>query len=240
MKKILLVWSLLFISVQAKQVYEIKASWIGKVGEATFSSRSSSKKYTIDGYIKATGIAKSMSGGLKEHHHSSGSVRNGQYYADIYTIDKTSKGKRYYKKYIFDYRHKKITKISKKWKGKKLLYDKKQVLNYFAHNDALTLYHNIIHFKKSNSAGSYTIRAAGAEYEGGKLTFFLPKGKQKDRTLNALELTRGDILRLYLSKGFFAGKKGSLVFGIDKDGVTQKATLNNVKLLGTLTAYKVK
>jgi hypothetical protein len=240
LKKIYVIFILLFASLHAEMVYSAKGSLIGKIMDIRVNHRDDSKKYTIRIDMKAVGLAKTMSDGLKEHHTSHGTIRRGEYYAKEYKIDKTYKDIHYIRKYMFDYKKKKITKISTKWKKGKKLYENKETLKYFAHNDILTLYHNIMRFKKKNKAGSYAIALAGAEKEGGKLTFNLPKGARLQGEQKALGMKNSEVIKLFMRRSFFSGGKGNLVFGVDKKGIVKRGTLNSVKLLGKVTLKRIK
>jgi len=148
MKKIMMISVLLFVSLHAGTAYSARGTLVGEIVSIRENHQANSKHYNIDIDMRATGIAKSMSGNLKEHHSSRGTVKDGEFYAKEYKIDKSYKDIHYIRKYQFDYKRKRITKISIKWKKGKKLYEEKKVLAYFAHNDLLTLYHNIMRFKK--------------------------------------------------------------------------------------------
>jgi hypothetical protein len=95
-------------------------------------------------------------------------------------------------------------------------------------------------FKKKNKAGSYAIALAGAEKEGGKLTFILPKGAALQGEQKALGMKSAEVIKLFLKRAFFSGGKGNLVFGMNKKGIVEKGTLKNVKLLGKVTLKRIK
>jgi len=211
--------------------YTISGGLVGTVANVKVTHHEKGSKYSIKLDIVAKGMAKMLSHNLIEHHTSHGSIKQGEYYAKEYTIDKTYKDIHYVRKYLFDHRHKKITKISTKWQKGKKLYESKEQLKYYANNDVLTLYHNVLRFKKKHKAGSYAITLAGAEKEGGKLTFSLPKGK----TFHGLEG-----IKLFAHRSFFSKGHGSLTMGVDPNGITQKGTLDNVKLLGKVTLKRIK
>ena len=230
----------LFASLHAEMVYSANGTFIGKILDIRINHHANAKKYTISIDMKAVGLAKTMSGGLKERHTSHGTIRRGEYYAKEYMIDKLYKDIRYIRKYLFDYKRKKIVKVSTKWKKGKKLYEKKETLRYFAHNDIMTLYHNIMRFKKKNKTGRYVIALAGAEKEGGKLTFSLPEGAHLKGEQKALGMKNSEIIKLFMKRSFFSGGKGNLVFGVDKKGIVKKGTLKNVKLLGEVTLKHIK
>ena len=240
LKKIYIILCLLFVSLHAEMVYSAKGTLIGKIMDIRVNHHANAKKYRTRIDIKAVGLAKMMSDGLKESHASYGTVRRGEYYAKEYKIDKTYKDIHYIRKYLFDYKKKKITKVSIKWQKGKKLYENKEILKYFAHNDILTLYHNIMRFKKKNKSGSYAIALAGAEKEGGKLTFSLPKGARLQGEQKALGMKNSEVIKLFMKRSFFSGGKGNLVFGVDKKGIVKRGTINSIKSLGKVTLKRIK
>jgi len=210
--------------------YSISGGLIGSVAEAVVTHHETKGDYHIRIDLVATGLAKMMSGNQKEHHISFGTIKNGEYYAKEYKIDKTYKNIHYIRRYLFDYAHQKITKISTKWKDGEKQYQTKTTLGYFAHNDILTLYHNVMRYKKKKGTGQYAIKLAGAEKEGGKLTFVLSDQKQ----FHGLES-----IKLFLHRSFFAKGKGALTLGIDGAGIVQEGVLDSVKLLGEVRLKKM-
>jgi len=241
MRRVLLIISFLFVSIDAELLYHVNASLLGKIGEVRVTSKQSKHSYSIKLDIKTTGIARRMSGNLLEHHSSKGYIKNGQFYAREYTVSKSYEDMKYLKKYKFDYSKKKIKKTLRKWQNGKLVRDSNSTLDYFSHNDIMTLYHNIRAFEKKNKAGAYSIWAAGAERVGGKSMFVLPTHEQKSAMLDEMSLDNSmQSIKLFLSRAYFSGSKGNIIFGIDKKGITKRATLNNLKLFGTVSIDRVK
>ncbi len=240
MIRIIIIALMFQVGACADLVYTAHGTLVGKIMDVRVKHSASKAKYSIKIDVKSTGVVRLMSGDQEEHHSSYGFVRSGEYHAKEYKIDKTYKGIRYIKRYIFDYKKKKITKISKKWKNGKKLYDRKETLGYFAHNDILTLYHNIMKFKKTSKPGRYSIMLAGAEKEGGRVAFEIPSGKRVEAEKKLLGLKDIEVVVLYMKRAFMSGNNGALVFGIDKNGIMEKGILKDVKLLGKVTLKRVR
>ncbi len=241
-KKAVLVWVFFIgMGLEAQSLhYVARGTLVGTIIDAKVHYKANSKRYTIRVDMKATGLIKLMSGGQIEHHSSYGSVRHGEYYAKEYKIDKTYKDIHYIRRYLFDYKKKKITKISIKWKKEKKLYENKEVLKYFAHNDILTLYHNSVKYKKKHPSGHFSVALAGAEKEGGKLILSFPAGKKLQEERNAIGEKSAAIIKVYMKRAFLSGGRGSLTFAIDKNGMAKKVILDSVKLLGKVTLKRVR
>lgn len=227
MRKIVLIilfWTVLLFGHEYQ--YDVKASLVGKVGEVKVKSNHTKNRYSISLSIKATGFAKSLSDNLVEKHSSRGTIKDGEYYSNEYKIVKSYKDIKYIKKYTFDYKRKKIKKSFIKWKAGKKIYQKTVTLNYFCNNDVLTLYPNVIRFKKKHNSGRYSMKLAGAERYGNKLDFEMLKGGKK--------------LEIRLHRSFFSGGVGVLDMDMDASDTVEYAKLKGVKLLGTMRLYPVK
>jgi len=212
--------------------YVAKGTLVGTMIDAQVQYSAGKSQYSIKVKMRATGIVKILSGGQVETHTSFGRIKNGEYFAKEYKIEKRFKHIHYLRRYLFDYERKKITKISTKWKKGKKLYENKETLKYFAHNDILTLYHNIVRYKKKHASGHFAIALAGAEKEGGKLKFFFPSGKKLENERKILSEMSAGIIKVYMQRKFLSGGKGNLTFAIDKHGIASKVVLDSVKLLG--------
>ena len=238
MKKILFVITAFNIFLYAQLNYSVKASLLGEIAKVNITSNIKNKRYTLQLKLTTTGIAKMMSGSRKEIYKSKGRIKDGSYYADVFTVKQTFKNKKYFKKYTFDYKKHKIKKVYQKWENGKLTSTTTKYLKYFSHNDLLTLYHNILQFKKSNKNGHYRISAAGAERGGSSILFELPNDTKTKKVLKKLSVKNAsammlDIRRSYLSKG-----RGTMIFAIAKNGIAKKVTMNHVKMVGSLSIYR--
>lgn len=228
--KISFFWISLLYMVYADSHYVVRGSLIGGIADIRVHHRERLTAYTTKLEISAVGLAKALSGNQREMHISKGRVKNGEYYAREYVVTKWYKDIKYLKRYLFDYPHKKILKFSTKWKKGKKTYSKKETLRYFAHNDMLTLYHNILHFKKKHKRGRYAITLAGAENHGGKVTFGLANGRDVEGV---------DTLTLDIKNSAFAKEKGRLLLEVDRDSSVITGELRGVKLLGTVTLKRL-
>jgi len=220
--------------------YVAKGTLVGTFVDATVQYSAGKSRYNIKVKMRAVGIAKTLSGGQVETHTSSGKIKNGEYFAKEYKIEKRFKQIHYIRRYLFDYTRKKITKISAKWKSGKKLYENRETLKYFAHNDILTLYHNVMRYKKKHASGHFAIALAGAEKEGGRLRFSLPSGKKLQKERKALDEKDADVIKVYLRRKFLSGGKGNLTFAIGKDGIADKVVLDSAKIFGKVVLKRIK
>ncbi len=241
-KKIVVVLLLLAgMGTEARSLhYVAKGTLVGTMIDAKVQYSASKTRYTIKVKMRATGVVKLLSGGQIESHTSTGSIKKGEYFAKEYKIEKRYKDIHYLRRYLFDYQKRKITKISIKWKKDKKLYENRETLKYFAHNDILTLYHNIVRYKKKHPSGHFSIALAGAEKEGGKLKFVFPSGQKLQQERKAMGEKSAEVIKVYMKRAFLSGGRGNLTFAIDKNGIAKKVVLDSVKLLGKVTLKRVK
>ena len=243
MKKSIIVILVLMVGMfieAGKLHYIAKGTLVGTMIDAQVQYSAGKSRYSIKVKMRATGIVKMLSGGQVETHTSSGRIKNGEYFAKEYKIEKRFKNIHYLRRYLFDYKRKKITKIATKWENGKKLYENKETLKYFAHNDILTLYHNIVRYKKKHASGHFAIALAGAEKEGGKLKFFFPSGKKLENERKILSEVSAGIIKVYMRRTFLSGGKGNLTFAIDKHGIAGKVVLDSVKVLGKVVLKRIR
>lgn len=227
----------LTISLSAS-IYEVRTSMMGKVGEVDLQSSNDGSHYSITADIRATGIAKMVSKKLHYINKSEGFIKNGEYYATKYTLERNRGSKKSIKIYTFDYKNKTITKHYKKWKKGKLVTNRKVQLGYFTHIDGLNVYPHIMKFKNSHPAGQYSVTSAGAEKIGGKVDFLISDKATTPSQLKHLGMKTGSVIQIFAAKDFFKGGQGTLTFGIDENNVAQSIELKEVDTIGIITAKR--
>ncbi|MBU1667917.1 DUF3108 domain-containing protein [bacterium] len=247
MKKLLMVFgSLLCLSsmVQAETIraeYKVEFGIIGEIGIAQATLVRDNKNYQIDVELKATGIAKTLSGNQQEHHVSRGHIENGIMVSDIYQIIKSHGSKTSNKVYRIDHKTKTVYKEHKRWKNQKITMDENSTIDFYSKDDLLTLYFNldkkIMDKVKSNN---YTFEAVGAEKQSGSVDVVIPKNTELDEFKEALGEQKDNwYARAIIHQDIFSSDKGELLLSIDKNGVTQKAVLKDVIFFGDIRAKKI-
>lgn len=247
MKKFLMVLSLLlsFSSMlQAETItakYKVEFGIIGEIGIAKATLVRDTKNYQIDVALKATGIAKILSGNRQEHHISKGHIEKGMMVSDMYQIIKSHGSKKSNKIYRINHQTKTVSKEHKRWKNDKMTMDENNTIDFYSKDDLLTLYFNldkkIVNKVKSHN---YTFKAVGAEKQGGSVDVIIPKKRELD---DFKELLGGEkdswYARAIIHQDIFSSNKGELLLRIDKNGITQKAVLKDVIFFGDIRAKKI-
>jgi len=236
--KVLTLFILLFNLIFAKTlIYKVKAPLLGTEGEVIVEYYNSGKSYDIKASTKTYGLAKKLSGNRVEQYHSYGSVKSNRYYAKHFIQDAKYKNKKMHLEYIFDYRHKTITKIRKKWKSNKLTYNKSRVLNYFTYNDLFAVYHNIIQDLKGKAPGWYQTQVAGLEKNRGYLKILIPTKAQAKKEARSLGVKNVWVFHIITNKKILKSKNGEIIFAVGDDGIAKAVRVLGVPVVGHLDAY---
>jgi len=245
MKKILISLALLFLSSAyaetIKADYKVEFGIFGEIGIANAVLTKDEKSYKIDVELKATGLAKTLSGGRTEHHISKGHIENGLMVSDMYQVIKKYGSQTSNKVYTIDHKAKTVTKQYQHWDGDKQDADESKKLDFYSDDDLLTLYFNlnkkILNREKS---ASYVFKAVGAEKQGGKAEIIIPKKSELHEYKNMLgESTDSWYARAIIHQKIFSSDKGELLLRIGNDGITQKAVLKDLILFGDVRATKM-
>jgi len=245
MKKILISLALLFLSSTyaetIKADYKVEFGIFGEIGIANAVLTKDEKSYKIDVELKATGLAKTLSGGRTEHHISKGHIENGLMVSDMYQVIKKYGSQTSNKVYTIDHKAKTVTKQYQHWDGDKQDADESKKLDFYSDDDLLTLYFNLNKkIPNREKSASYVFKAVGAEKQGGKAEIFIPKQSELSEYKNMLgESTDSWYARAIIHQKIFSSDKGELLLRIGNDGITQKAVLKDLILFGDVRATKM-
>ena len=156
--------------------YNVSYGIFGKIGVANAVLEKKGKNYRIDIKLKATGLARVLSGGREEHHISQGHIVNGLMISDLYQVIKSHGDIVVNKEYWVDHKQKRVKKKYKKYKQGQLVSDRKSYLTFYSKDDLLTLYFNLDSaIKDKKQSNTYLFKAIGAERQDGKVSVYIPK-----------------------------------------------------------------
>jgi len=245
MKKILLSIVLLFGSSLYAEVikadFKVEFGIIGEIGIANAVLTKDEKSYVIDVELKATGLARRLSGNRKEHHISKGHIENGIMISDMYQVIKSHGSTTINKVYRINHTTKSVTKEYKKWKNGKLESDDNDKMDYYSQDDLLTLYFNLdgkISDKKEPK--SYTFTAVGAEKQQGNVDLVIPSKSELSEYRDVLGEAKDNwYVRAIINQDIFSSDKGELLLRIGKDGLTEKAVLKDLIFFGDIRAIRL-
>ena len=224
-----------------KADYDVAYGIVGKIGEAHAQMERHSKSYTIDIRLAATGLAATLSGHRKEHHRSVGHIENGLLVSDRYEVVRRYRDTRVVKTYTIDHRRKSVLKKYQKYRGGKLVEQEQKRLGFYSKNDLLTLYFNLDRLlPDKHKAGTYQFSAVGAEKQKGKVTVILPTPQEEKTYVSKLGSKAAWYATAIIHQKIFTSKEGHLQLAVGKDGIANKALLEDLILFGDITATRIK
>jgi len=243
MKKVFI---LLFLSVfvYAKNIdvnYGVSFGAIGELGRANIHLQESGNSYTIDIKAKTTGMVNVMSGNRQERHTSNGRIVNGRYIADRYSVHISRTNKIKDKIYTINHNTKTVTKrIIKKDNGK-IISDVSEKLSFYSQDDILSMYMNMpkLISPSNGSAKKYRCKAVGAENQNGNIEISVPAITSLPRFKQELGEKGHWYFKAIINQPIFASKRGEFMITMNKDGIAQKAVLQDLILFGDLVARKL-
>ena len=245
MKKIWILITALMLSLlnaeTIKADYKVEFGIIGEIGVANAVLTRNENSYEINVELKATGLAKTLSGGRTEQHISKGHIENGLMVSDLYQVIKSYGSKTSNKIYRFDHQKKIVTKTYKSWKNGKVNKESSETLKYYSKDDLLTLYFNLNKkIDRTKEDKHYTFLAVGAEKQEGKAEIYIPKKSDYGEYKEMLgESNDSWYARAIIHQKIFSSDKGELLLRIGDDGITQKAVLKDLILFGDVRATKM-
>jgi len=239
---ILFLFSTLYLYTQHIEAsYEVSYGIFGKIGIAKAVLEKKGNQYHIDIRLSATGLAKFLSQGRSEWHQSKGHIKNNILIADTYSVTKSHGKIKMTKVYTFNHKKKSIFKEFTKYKKGKKIRHEKSMLNFYSHDDLLTIYFNLdTKIKDKSKAHTYTFKTVGAEKQQGKISIEIPN----TRVLKAYKKILGKNASWYataiIHQKIFSSKEGRLMLAIDKDGISNQAVLKDVIFFGDIRALRIK
>ncbi|MFA5502093.1 MAG: hypothetical protein WC253_05625 [Sulfurovaceae bacterium] len=243
MKKVFI---LLFLSVfvYAKSIdvnYGVSFGVLGELGIANVHLDESNNRYTIDINAKTTGIVKTMSSNRQERHISRGHIVNGKYVSDSYIVHVSRANKIKDKIYTINHQTKTVTKRIIKKENGKVVSDVREKLPFYSSNDLLSMYMNMpkLISPSSGTAKNYRFKAVGAENQNGNIEIYVPDISGLSTYKQELGNEGHWYFTAIINQPIFASKRGEFMIAMDKDGVTQKAVLQDIILFGDLVARKL-
>jgi len=221
--------------------FDVSYGILGKIGTAKAVLKKESNSYTIDIKLSATGLAKLLSSGRKEHHISKGHMENGLMVSDLYQVIKSYGDTVMRKEYRVDHKRKKVKKHYRKFKKGVIVSEEKIVLDFYAKDDLFTLYFNLnTTITDKTKPQTYGFKAVGAERQKGKVTVIIPTQNKKPKYEELLGKDVAWYATAIIHQKIFSSKEGRLMLAVGKDGITNKAVLKDVIFFGDIRAVRVK
>lgn len=245
---------MLLSGYELQNSYKVSFGLFGTVGYADTYLKKQSDKYQIKVKVKTKGMAKFISNNRREVYESFGEIKDGSLLPLEYKKTKTTNRYTKIKRYVFDHENKKVTlyKESVYYDVKnELLNDEyvfnntkkdektKEVYKFYAKNDILSLYFNLINEIKEAQKDNFTFKAVGAKENNGLIEIIKPKAGELASMKKFMNLEKDHFLKVIINQDIFTSSKGEMLINIDDKNICSKAILKDVLLFGDIIATKV-
>lgn len=202
------------------------------IADARFETRDNDT-YSIRIEARTTGIAKLLSNNRVEVYESHGRIVNGTLIPQKYIKIRRTDSKKMTKIYTFDHPRKIVHREnidSDEWE--KVEHD------YYASEDILTLFFNFkSHMKIRKDRAFYAI---GGNSKDGRINVVFPTKEFLGEMQEKLDIEGGEFLKVILNDKIFSSANGELLINLDKDGLCEKAILEDVLLFGDIVGKRVR
>lgn len=215
--------------------YSVEFGIVGEVGKVHVTLTSDHRFYMLDANVSAVGIARAVTGNLKERHISKGHVVNGLLVTDMYQMIKSYGHYTSTTIYRVNHKKKRLTRQYKQWKYDKQIKNKKVTLDYYAKDDMMTLFLNLpTYIKQKYTSKKYQFKAIGADRKNGRVDVTIPSPYALKEMKDIVgEVKQGDwYSTVVMYRKLYHSKKGELEVKIGKDGLVKKAVLKDLIFFG--------
>ncbi len=219
--------------------YSVEFGIFGEIGIANAVLTQTDTTYEIDIKLEATGVSKTLSGGRKERHISTGHMENGVMVSDMYQVIKTTNSKTVNKVYKIDHVTKTVSKEYQRWKNGVKVKDE-NTTEVYSKDDLLTLYFNLNSYIKDKTKNQDLIfTAVGAERQNSSVSIHIPDTTELKEYKDTLGADGAWYAQAIINQNIFSSDKGELFLSIGEDGITKKAVLKDLIFFGDVRAIRL-
>ena len=237
MKKLLLLLFVLSQIVSAKVLtatYEVSFGIFQTMGIANARMEiKDDQTYVIHIDAKTTGVAKVLSGNRIEIYESRGIVKNGRLIPQKYVQIMQTNSKKMITTYTFDHLNQIV------WKEKIKNDNREYTQNdFYAPEDILSLFFNIGLYTQARQ--DQVLHAIGGNGKDGRINLVFPNPNDLKSMKKELETEDGDFMKVVLNDRIFSSANGELLINLSRDGLCNKAVLEDVLLFGDIVGVRVR
>ncbi len=232
-RAILILSMFFFAGCQGSGRFSVHSSLLGEFASANVNSSEGHGRYAITIKVHSTGIYNLVRGKRIEQYRSQGNVRHGKYYSHLFAIEKWANGKHSLAEYTFDYRRHKILRHYRDWIEGKAHENVTDSMDYFGHDDFLTVMHNAIRGESKTPGRRKTVIVAGADNTHGNVPVYVSNDPK--RVVRWGGSPDGAVVQVGIAKGIFDGGEGSFTAVLDAQNRPIKLVIKKVKIVRTVT-----
>lgn len=189
--------------------------------------------YFIRIEARTTGLAKILSNNRIEIYESRGKIKDGRLIPDQFKKTRKSDSKSTTKIFTFDHLAKTVWKETIE-EGK----SRRSRNDFYAPEDILSLFFNVRQYMQSRQ--DQQLYALGARKKDGRIDVVFPRGDALAAMKKELEMEDGIFLKVILNDRIFSSANGELLINLGKDGLCEKAVLQDVLLFGDIVGKRVR
>lgn len=226
--------------ITQKSSYDIKFDIVGTLGNVQMTFVKDHNSYYIRMDAKTVGFAKVLSNGREEIYESKGRIINGILIPKEYKKTKINNKYKKVKKFTFDHTNKKVFLENNNYsKSTNKSNNSKEPYKFYAKNDILSLYFNILELIKTSNKDKMFFNAIGGKKDNGRIDIEKLTGEKRDSALEYLD-ARNDliVLKVTINQKIFSSEKGELLIAIDQKNMCTIAVLKDVILFGDIKGIK--
>ena len=228
---------MLFLSgCQGAGRFGLHSSLLGEFATAKAKVVETKSRYSIDLYVQSKGLLSWVRGDRFEHYQSKGHIRRGEYYADRFMVEKTTKKIHSIITYTFDYRRKKIIRHFRLWENGKKSDEERLTMKYFGHNDFVTILHNALRSQQGTWRKKFVV--AAADNTNGSVPVYVTHDFALVKKWGGVK--GGVLVQMAVNKKIFNGGKGSMTFVLNPDKNLKYVIIKGLKVVGKVTAKPIK
>jgi len=230
--------SQLVYSKTLSATYEVSFGVFQKLGIAdTTFQVNDDDTYVIRVEAKTLGLAKVLSNNRIEVYESKGIIRNGKLIPAVYTSMRKTSSKKSMKTYTFDHPNRVVWKESIKSSDAGVNKSREEN-EFYAQEDILSLFFNLKNYTKKRE-NSY-FNAIGGNKEDGRIDVVFPRNEELAKLKETLGMKEGEFLKVILNDKIFSSAKGELLINLDREGLCEKAILEDVLLFGDIVGKRIR
>jgi hypothetical protein len=215
--------------------YNVSFGLIEGIGKAQATLATQGENYTLKITAKAEGIVGTLSKNRQDIYESQGVIKEGVFFPSTHTATTITTDKTVQTLYTFDHTNQKVTKTKTRTINEAITQEN-ETLPYYATNDILTLYFNILgQLSKFTTGAKNIFHAIGANKTDGRVDVMIPEGAWEKELQDELGYTKGDrYLVVTINQKIFMSENGELHLRISPQGVCTHATLKDVAMFGDI------
>lgn len=243
MDRVLVLLFLFYFNLFAETLqssYKVSFGVFGTLGNATTIFKKYDDSYYIRMEADTVGLAKVLSNNRKEVYESRGKIVDGVLQPTEYKKIRINNKYTKIKKFTFDHSNKKVylEKNHYEFKTNKTDYSK-EIYQFYANNDILTLYFNILELIKIHTTDAMIFHAIGGKKENGRVDVIKLHGEEQVKSADFLGVSESEtILKVIINQKIFSSSKGELLLSIGDDNLCSIAVLKDVILFGDIKGTK--